>query len=71
MGNNLVKMPLPASLAGRDFLEVIFELKKERDCIVLAVQRAGNVFTNPATDFRLEIGDNLICIVQQSTHKSL
>ena len=71
VGNNLVKMPLPANLAGRAFLEVISELKKERDCIVLAVQRADSVLTNPAADFRLESGDNLICVIQQSTRKSV
>ncbi len=60
--NALMKVQLPAALDGHEFLEVISEMKRLRNSIVLAVQRGKQVVTNPATDFKVEANDHLIVI---------
>lgn len=61
-GNALVKVQLPAALVGHEFLEVIAEMKRLKDSIVVGVQREDQVVTNPAADFKVEANDHLIVI---------
>lgn len=63
-GNDLHKLPIPASMIGRPFIEVFTEMKKEHQSIVLALQKGedGEVISNPPGDHQLEQGDNLIVI---------
>ena len=62
-GNDLRKMALPDDLAGRTFFDAFVEMKKTNSAIAVAVQRNGEVTTNPAADFTLAAGDHLIAIV--------
>lgn len=64
-GNDLRKVPLPEGLSGRDFLDAVVEMKRTAKSIVVAVERGGEVTTNPAADYRLEAGDSLIAIVDR------
>lgn len=64
-GNDLRKLPLGAELAGRAFLDAMAEMKRTNSSILVAVQRDGEVVTNPAADYELRAGDHLIAIVQR------
>ncbi len=61
-GNELYKIPLPASMAQRPFIEIFTEMKQKHHSTVVAVQKGskGSVITNPPGDRRLEQGDYLI-----------
>ena len=61
-GSDLQKRPLPGGLSGKSFLEAVTELKQQNNCIALAVERAGEVTTNPAADFEMRSGDCLIVV---------
>jgi len=63
-GNNLYKLPIPTSMIGISFIEVLTEMKQHHHSIVLALQREeeGEVVSNPPVDYRLEQSDYLIVI---------
>jgi voltage-gated potassium channel len=63
-GNDLYKLPLPASMIGRSFIDVLTEMKQQHQSIVLALQKGeeGEVISNPPGDHRLEQDDYLIVI---------
>lgn len=61
-GNDLQKFLLPAELHGKGFLDAVVELKRMNNSIALAVERGGEVTTNPPADFELRSGDHLILI---------
>jgi len=63
-GNDLVKVALPAGLAGKTFIDVFTEMKCSDHSIVLAVQKGnqGTVISNPAVDLVLDASDHLILI---------
>jgi voltage-gated potassium channel len=64
VGDELQKLPLPETLAGAEFLEVMAAMKRNRRCTVLAVQKGGvgAVVSNPPAEYRVEAGDCLIVI---------
>ena len=64
IGNDLITVPVPASLAGRPFLELFSEMKRDRGMVVLAIQRHGNseIVTNPDTDVAVHAEDRLVVI---------
>ncbi|MDA2927740.1 ion channel [Acidobacteria bacterium AH-259-O06] len=63
-GNDLFKIPVPESMAGKTFMEIFAEMKRDHGNIVLAVQKGneGEVISNPPVDCRLERTDHLIVI---------
>ena len=63
-GKDLFKMPIPAPLVGRNFFEIMCELKKNHDILCLAVQNKvdHNLIANPDADYRLEADDELVVI---------
>lgn len=67
-GNELYKIPLPEKLQGQNFVDVLMEMKKQWESIVLAIQRGdeGEVISNPPGNFRVEKGDHLIVISTES-----
>lgn len=69
-GNQLYKVPLPASMVGRSFMDIFVQIKEEHQAIVLAIQTEieGEVKANPASDYRLEASNYLI-IVAEGTPK--
>jgi voltage-gated potassium channel len=70
VGNELVLLPMPNDLAGKQFIDILVEMKKNSNYIVLAVQKKqnGQVFSNPPTDYKLEKGDQLIVISPTQTN---
>jgi len=63
-GNDLYKVPVRADMAGRPFLEIFTDMKRDHQSIILGVQRGGQgeVISNPPADFQVESGDHLIVI---------
>ena len=63
-GNELYKLPLPASMIGRQFIEVFTEVKQTYQCIVMAVEKETeeDIISNPPADYAFEEGDYLIVI---------
>ncbi|MEM7585600.1 MAG: cag pathogenicity island protein Cag26, partial [Acidobacteriota bacterium] len=61
-GNDLKQVPVPASLVGQSFFDVMTELKRTDGSIVLAVQRGREVITNPPNDYPVESSDHLIVV---------
>ena len=70
-GNELYKIPVPADLVGRSFLEVFTEMKRTRQATVLGVQKGGNgrVLSNPPADYQIAAADNLIIIADSRLAK--
>lgn len=66
-GNELYKTPAPASIIGRQFIEVLKDVKRRYQSVVLAIQKGneGKVITNPAEDYRLEDGDYLLVVAEE------
>ena len=61
-GNDLKKIPLPDDMADRPFLDVLGDMKRLNSCTTLAVMRGDQVFTNPESEFRAQVGDFLIIV---------
>jgi voltage-gated potassium channel len=63
-GNELYKLPLPASMIGRQFIEVFTEVKQAYQCIVVAVEKGTqeDIISNPPADYVFEEDDYLIVI---------
>lgn len=72
-GNDLYRVAVPPALQEKPFLEVMAEMKRSHNSIVLAVHpRAGKeVLSNPAADFRVQAGDHLIVITDRAPGTSL
>ncbi len=63
-GNDLFKIPVPASMRGQSFIDIFTEMKRSNSSIILAVQKNkdGAVISNPPVDYRVEADDYLIVI---------
>lgn len=63
-GNDLLKIPVPASMQGQSFIDIFTEMKRSNNSIVLAVQKnkGGTVISNPPLDYPVESDDYLIVI---------
>ncbi len=69
-GNDLQRVPVPAHLAGKGFLEVSTAMKDSLGSLVLAVQRGKEVTTNPPKDFLIDAADSLVVIADRSGSRS-
>ncbi|NIW78576.1 MAG: hypothetical protein GWN16_03545 [Calditrichae bacterium] len=72
-GNDLYKVPVPTPLQGKSFIEVFTEMKRQKNNIVLAIQKddGAKVIANPGNDYPVEKGDFLIVISQDAPGKKL
>jgi len=66
-GSELQRVPLAEGQEGRPFLEVFSEMKRAHRSTVVAVQRGGEVMTNPDAELALEAADQLIVIAHPGT----
>jgi voltage-gated potassium channel len=66
-GNELYKIPAPASMIGRRFIEAFTDMKQTHQSIILAVQKGadGEVISNPPGDYPLENDDFLIVLAAE------
>ena len=67
-GNDLYRVEVPPALQEKPFLEVMAEMKRSHNSIVLAVHpHTGKaVLSNPAADYRVQKGDHLIVITDRA-----
>lgn len=66
-GNELFSMQVPATLAGKSFLDVMVAMKKEEQTTVIGIQKGqgGELFTNPEIDYTVLSGDYLVVISKE------
>jgi voltage-gated potassium channel len=71
-GNDLYKIPVPASMQDKKFIDVFTEMKRSNRSTILAVQktREGEVISNPPVDYRLAADDYLIIISDKKPSSS-
>ena len=64
VGNDLITIPVHEGLAGRPFLDVFSDLKREHGMIAMAILRAGtgDVMTNPDADTTVNTDDRLVVV---------
>jgi voltage-gated potassium channel len=63
-GSELYRVELPADVVGFSIDDVSAMLRKEHCATLLAVNRDGHTFSNLATDFKFELGDDLIVVAE-------
>lgn len=63
-GSELYRVELPADAVGFSIDDVSAMLRKEHGATLLAVNRDGHTYSNLKTDFRFEIGDDLIVVAE-------
>lgn len=70
-GNELFSIPLPQDLAGSTFLDVFTMMKRERQTIVLGIQKGGNGehVSNPPSEYVFEKDDRLVVISNDRVSK--
>ncbi len=63
-GDTILKVPVPETLAGKNFLQIFTTMKAEQDAIVLAVQKdsGSEVISNPDCDMIIDENDQLLLI---------
>lgn len=64
-GNELYKVQCPKSYYGKSFGLILAEFKSEYNGIVLGIERAGELITNPNCEVIIEQGDYLIIIAEK------
>ncbi|MCY4075855.1 MAG: ion channel [Acidobacteria bacterium] len=71
-GQNLITVPVDDADAGRGFLDLFCELKRQRGMIALAIQRRRDadgkreMVTNPDSNEPVHAGDHLVVVAAQS-----
>ena len=71
-GQNLITVPVAEGQAGREFLDLFCELKREQGMIALAIQRRRDekgdreIVTNPEAQAEVQAGDDLVVIAPQA-----
>jgi voltage-gated potassium channel len=63
-GSELYRVELPTDVVGFSIDDVSALLRKEHCATLLAVNRNGHTFSNLATDFKFELGDDLIVVAE-------
>ena len=63
-GSELYRVALPDSYVGLSIDDLSARLRGEHHATLLAVTRDGSSMTNPATDFRLEAGDDAVVVAE-------
>jgi voltage-gated potassium channel len=67
-GNEFYRLPLPQRWLGKSFFEVLLELKKEHNAILVAVHPSqGALVINPP-DYVFQAGDEMVVIAPEEIH---
>lgn len=66
-GNQLYKIPLPHTEAGKGFIDVMVYMKQVHQSLIVGVQKGteGEVISNPSIDYVFEPSDYVIVIANQ------
>jgi voltage-gated potassium channel len=63
-GSELYRVTLPDDFCGGTIDEVARRLRSEHHATLLSINRGGQSFVNPGSDFRLEPGDDAIVVAE-------
>ena len=63
-GSELYRVALPDNCVGLSIDELSAFLREKHEATLLSVSRNGASHTNPGSDFRLEMGDNLVVLAE-------
>jgi voltage-gated potassium channel len=63
-GSELYRVTLPDDCVGMPIDELSSKLRREHQATLLAVSRDGTTHTNPAQDFHLQPGDDLVVVAE-------
>lgn len=64
-GMDLFQEKIPELFEGKRFGELMKELKEKYDALALGVVRDAKLIVNPANDFMLEKGDNVLYVAEE------
>lgn len=65
VGNEFYWVDVPDKLEGKPFYEVLSTMKRERECVPVAVAADGEYRTNPPSDFVLKKGHRMLVIAEE------
>lgn len=70
-GNELYSMPVPAEMAGKNFLDILVAMKREKNVTVFGIQkgRASALLPNPDADYPVTAEDLLLVISKDRIKK--
>ncbi len=73
VGSDLSRIPVPQQHFGKSFLDVFMEMKRNQNSTVLGIykQASGVVISNPAVDYQVVEGDQLIVISEKRAGESV
>ena len=60
VGNEFYWVRIPSALAGRAFADALTELKRDHDCLPVALEIDGRYVTNPPADHVLSQGSRML-----------
>jgi voltage-gated potassium channel len=63
-GSELYRVTLPDDYVGLSIDEVSARLRAEHHATLLSIERSGETYTNPPTDFRLANGDDALVVAE-------
>jgi voltage-gated potassium channel len=63
-GSELYRIAVPDDFAGMAIDEASTRLRLEHHATLLSVNRGGTSYVNPASDFRLQVGDDAIVVAE-------
>jgi voltage-gated potassium channel len=63
-GSELYRIQIPEELCGLSVDEFSARLRADHSATLLAVSRRGQVSTNPATDFKMQPGDDAVVVAE-------
>jgi len=65
VGNEIYKIPAPKDCINASVTKALFKLKKEKNVILIAVEKNGKIITNPEGDYKIEEGNHLFVIAEK------
>jgi voltage-gated potassium channel len=63
-GSELYRVVLPDDCVGMPIDDLSSKLRRDHQATLLAVTRDGTTYTNPASDFRLQLDDDLVVVAE-------
>jgi voltage-gated potassium channel len=63
-GSELYRIAIPEEMCGLSVDDFSARLRAEHKATLLAVSRRGHVSTNPATDFKMQPGDDAVVVAE-------
>src|SRR5690242_2569742 len=63
-GSELYRVTLPEDYVGLTVDELSAHLRRQHQATLIAIGRDGQSYVNPATDFRLRLGDDAVVVAE-------